>query len=66
MLSGIMFPVDLLPKTFEIIGKVFPATWGFQIMTSNIFDIKLYMPLFIILFILICISGYRLSKMEVE
>lgn len=28
MLSGIMFPADLLPKAFEFVGKLFPATWG--------------------------------------
>ena len=29
MLSGIMFPVDLLPKPFEIAGKLFPAPGGY-------------------------------------
>jgi len=66
MLSGIMFPVNLLPKILEIFGAIFPATWGFQIMTSYVFDMKLYIPLVMILFISICISGYRLSKMVDE
>lgn len=32
MLSGIMFPIELLPKAFETIGKLFPATWGYKLM----------------------------------
>ena len=28
MLSGIMFPIELLPKAFEIVGKIFPASMG--------------------------------------
>lgn len=36
MLSGIMFPVALLPKAFEHAGKIFPATWGYKLMIENI------------------------------
>ena len=28
MLSGIMFPIDLLPDFLETIGRMFPASWG--------------------------------------
>ena len=29
MLSGIMFPIDLLPDFLETIGRIFPASWGY-------------------------------------
>src|SRR5699024_3704009 len=29
ILSGIMFPVSLLPSFLETIGKLCPATWGY-------------------------------------
>lgn len=35
MLSGIMFPMDLLPKAFETAGKIFPASWGYRLMLDD-------------------------------
>ncbi len=35
MLSGIMFPSDLLPQFMQYIGKIFPATWGYRLMLDN-------------------------------
>lgn len=35
MLSGIMFPVDLLPRFFKIVGKIIPATWGYKSMVDD-------------------------------
>ncbi|WIV11580.1 ABC transporter permease [Proteiniborus sp. MB09-C3] len=66
MLAGIMFPVNMLPKVLENVGKVFPATWGFKLMTSESFDIKLIIPLAIILLVAIVISVYQLSKISFE
>lgn len=43
ILSGIMFPVSLLPSFLETIGKLCPATWGYlllieqPIQLSNVF-----------------------------
>lgn len=64
MLSGIMFPVDMLPEALEAVGMVFPAKWGFKIMTSEVIHIKFLVPLFTIMIISICISGYKLSKIK--
>lgn len=66
MLSGIMFPTDLLPNGFGTAGTFFPATWGMQSMTSDLFDIKLYIPLVVILVSAIAVSWYRLSRMLAE
>ena len=35
MLSGIMFPADLLPDFLKAIGRVFPAFWGYRLMLDN-------------------------------
>lgn len=64
MLSGIMFPVDMLPKALETVGIVFPAKWGFVIMTNEIFHLRLLIPLVAIVIISIYISGYKLSKIK--
>ena len=40
MLSGIMFPIELLPKAFEIVGKIFPASWGYRVMTDSMIEGK--------------------------
>ena len=35
LLSGIMFPSSLLPGILEKLGKVFPAAWGYLLLTKN-------------------------------
>ena len=66
MLAGIMFPVNMLPKVLENVGKAFPATWGFKLMTSEIFAAETLVPLVIILFVSIAISWHTLSKISLE
>ena len=51
LLSGIMFPIDLLPKSFQTAGKIFPASWGYRIMADYIFQLKNLVPL-TVLFVL--------------
>lgn len=45
MLSGIMFPSDMLPKTFVTVGKLFPATWGYKLLTDGVFSLQTLCPL---------------------
>lgn len=66
MLSGIMFPVDMLPKALEKVGSIFPATWGFKLMISEVFKVEFFIPLVFIFIIATCISGYKLSKIGLE
>jgi len=66
MLAGIMFPSSMLPGTLVKLGEVFPATWGFKLMTSEAFEAKPLMILVIIMLVSICISGYKLSKISLE
>lgn len=64
MLSGIMFPIEMLPKQLEYVGKLFPASWGYKMMTNNIFDIVPFIPMLVIIAISIMICSYALSRMS--
>ena len=64
MLSGIMFPIELLPKAFEAIGKIFPATWGYKVMTDSVFQLENLLPLVVILILAICVCGILLRKVD--
>ena len=64
MLSGIMFPIELLPKAFEIVGKIFPATWGYRVMADSTFQLENLLPLVAILILAICVCGILLRKVD--
>ncbi len=64
MLSGIMFPVSMLPKILDYFGKLFPATWGYSIFINDRFNYKLFIPLFLILIISIIINLILLKKIS--
>jgi len=66
MLSGIMFPADMLPKSLETLAVILPATWGFKLMTSEIFDVRLLIPLAVIMIVSIYFSGYKLAKIGLK
>ena len=64
MLSGIMFPIELLPKAFETAGKIFPATWGYKLMAESAFQLKNLLPLAAILALAICACAMLLRKVD--
>lgn len=66
MLSGIMFPAKMLPKPLAAAGKLFPATWGFEMMKVNSVEFKLLLPLLIIITICACISAWRIKQLKVD
>ena len=35
MLSGILFPSDLLPEFLQMLGRIFPAAWGYRLMAQG-------------------------------
>ena len=35
MLSGIMFPITLLPDILQAIGRLYPASWGYRLMLDK-------------------------------
>lgn len=66
MLSGIMFPADMLPEALEIAGKIFPATWGFRSMCEQDANIKLILPLLLIITVLLIVSAVRLRRIHAD
>lgn len=66
MLSGIMFPVDLLPNGLRHFGMVFPASWAFRSMTGNEFNFTLYLPMLAVLIIAVIVCLLVLNKKTSE
>lgn len=57
MLSGIMFPLELLPKPLQMAGRLFPASWGYQLILEGGFRLGnlWYLLLVFLLSALLCI-----------
>ena len=64
MLSGIMFPMELLPKPFEIAGKLFPAAWGYKLMTDGTFALQTLCPLCVIFLIMSALCAVLLKRIQ--
>ena len=64
MLSGIMFPIDMLPGAFEMAGKLFPAAWGYQLMTDGCFSPRTLCPLCGIFLIASIVCGVLLKRIQ--
>ena len=66
MLSGIMFPVSLLPDFLQVIGHVFPAYWGYRLMLENGFSIENLWCMIFIFCIAVMIGILLLNKQKSE
>lgn len=66
MLSGIMFPIDMLPDTFGIVSKIFPATWGFLAMQETQISFPYLWPLLFMIVISFCLSIVLLKRVTKE
>jgi ABC-2 type transport system permease protein len=64
MLSGIMFPVDLLPGFLKLAGKIFPAAWGYKLMVDNGFYFWNLWPLAGILTVAAILCIFLLKKLR--
>lgn len=64
MLSGIMFPDSLLPKALGVIGKMFPATWGYRIMTERVFGFENLLPILLVFFVSIFLCTVLIKKVD--
>lgn len=62
MLSGIMFPIELLPEAFEIIGKIFPAYWGYRLMLKDGFTLENLWYLIFVFLIALTVCSLFLKK----
>lgn len=66
MLSGIMFPIDLLPDFLLIIGRIFPASWGYQLMLDNGFCFENARYLIVILALEVILCSLLLAKQKAK
>ena len=64
MLSGIMFPIDLLPDVLLIIGRIFPASWGYQLMLDDGFCFQNAWYLILILALEVILCSLLLAKQK--
>lgn len=64
MLSGIMFPMELLPKAFETAGKMFPASWGYRLMSESTFQFENLLPLIGIFILAVCAGILLLRRVD--
>ena len=64
MLSGIMFPTELLPKAFKTAGKLFPASWGYQQMTARVLTFENLLPLLLIFVLALVLCSILLRRID--
>ena len=64
MLSGIMFPSNMLPKVFEYVGKIFPATWGYINMCKDNYSELSMIPFIVITILTVVIIVFKVKYLE--
>lgn len=62
MLSGIMFPKEMLPEVFVAAGCVFPASWGFRLLSDGGFVLENLWPLAAVFLIMSVLCTILLKK----
>ncbi len=66
MLSGIMFPIHLLPEFLEMTGRIFPAFWGYRLMLNHGFCPENLWYLIFIFFAAAAICGIVMKKQKAK
>ena len=66
MLSGIMFPIELLPDVLKTIRYIYPASWGYRLMLDYGFHLQNLWYLIAIFFAVIIVCGIILKKQKVK
>lgn len=61
MLSGIMFPVAMLPNVLQVIGRILPATWGFDDFLWLNVAVQL-----IIFMIMLIVASFKIKQIRKE
>ena len=64
MLSGIMFSTKLLPPILEKIGKIFPASWGYKLLSEDVFSFENLLPLLLIFILAVILCAILLKKLD--
>lgn len=66
MLSGIMFPAELLPEILNKLGKLFPAAWGYQLLSGSKPEPNSIFPLLLIFMTAVLLCLFLLNKQRSE
>ena len=66
MLSGIMFPADLLPDFLEATGRIFPASWGYRLMLDDGFCLENLWYLIAVFIAAVIVCGIVLKKQKAK
>lgn len=66
MLSGIMFPIDLLPGFLEMAGRIFPAFWGYRLMLDHCFCLENLWYLILVFFTAVIVCAILLKRQKAE
>lgn len=66
MLSGIMFPSEMLPKPLEYLGLILPATHGMKILSADAFIMEHYLVLLLFIIVASIIIKLRLRQLGYE
>lgn len=64
MLSGIMFPVSLLPDALEFVGNLFPAAWGYRLMQHGGFCLENLWYLLLVFIVAVCLCAVRMKGLR--
>ena len=66
MLSGILFPAELLPPALKLAGRLFPAFWGYRLMVPGGFHWNSLWPLLLILAAASLACALRIKRLRAE
>ena len=57
--------MELLPKALETVGKIFPASWGYRLLSETGFRLETLLPLLSIFLIAALACAVLLHKVKV-
>lgn len=63
LLSGIMFPGNMLPAILETAGKFLPASWGFIIMNDSTFIGSHILVLLLMIVVMCVVILWRIKEL---
>ena len=66
MLSGIMFPIHLLPDFLAVLGRFFPAYWGYRLMLDYGFHLKNLWYLILVFCLAVITCTVLLNKQKLQ
>ena len=66
MLSGIMFPIHLLPDFLAVLGRFFPASWGYRLMLDYGFHLENLWYLILVFCLAVIACTVLLNKQKLQ